>query len=34
MEWLRFMINLYVEIEEEIGTFINQIDSEISNRKN
>jgi hypothetical protein len=29
IEWLRFMIDLYADIEEEIVTLINQIDSEI-----
>ena len=34
IEWLRFMINLYVDIGEEVVTLINQIDSEIRNRNN
>jgi hypothetical protein len=34
IEWIRFMIDLYVDIEVEIVTLINQIDSEIRNRNN
>jgi len=32
IHWIRFMIDIYANIEEEIVTLINQIDSEIKNR--
>ena len=34
IHWIRFMIDLYADIEEEIVTLINQIDGEIKNLNN
>ena len=34
IHWIRFMIDIYANVEQEIAALINQIDSEIKNRNN
>jgi len=34
IHWIRFMIDIYANVEQEIAALINQIDSEVKNRNN